>query len=216
MGKIIAIDGPSGAGKSTIAKALAEKLGFQYLDTGALYRAVGLALIELGLNPESGDGEIKKALDGISIIFSDGHVFVNGEDFTPRLRTKEAGHYSSVFSARRPVREFLMPVQKAFAHSADIVAEGRDMGTVVFPNAWKKFFLDASTGERAGRRFRQMLATGKNITMEDAVEDVTERDNRDRARDIAPLVASPDAVYIDSTNIGPDEVIRKMLEEVAR
>ncbi|MDA8174163.1 MAG: (d)CMP kinase [Nitrospiraceae bacterium] len=216
MGKVVAIDGPSGAGKSTIAKALAEKLGFQYLDTGALYRATGLALIEHGVTPESDDAQIKKALDGIAVTFSDGHVLVNGEDFSPRIRTREAGHYSSVFSARRPVREFLLPVQKAFADSADIVAEGRDMATVVFPGAWKKFFLDASTRERAGRRYRQMLDSGKAVTMEDAVQDVMERDERDSSRDIAPLKVSPDAVYIDSTDMKPEDVIRRMLEEAAR
>lgn len=214
MGRVIAIDGPSGAGKSTVSKMLAEKLGFEYLDTGALYRATALALRKKGVVPEDSDEKIAASLRDISIEFANGKVFADGRDVSDEIRTKEAGHYSSVFSARRPVRAFLLPLQRAQARTKDIVAEGRDMTTVVFPDAWKKFYLDASAQERAQRRYGQLLANGRNPTVKDALEDVLERDKRDSSRDLAPLRRADDAVYIDTTEIAADEVVKKMLQAV--
>src|SRR5208283_721182 len=152
MKRVIAIDGPSGSGKSTISKRLSEELGFQFLDTGALYRAVALHLRTANLTPESSDAEIGGALKGVTVLFEKGRVILNDRDVSDAIRTTEAGHYASVFSARHAVRDFLLQVQRDAALYDDIVAEGRDMTTVVFPRAWRKFYLDASEESRARRR----------------------------------------------------------------
>lgn len=214
MGRVIAIDGPSGAGKSTVAKLLAEMLGWSYLDTGALYRATALGLMKAGVAPEDGDDKIAQALKGIKVSFTGGRVFLNGEDVSAQIRTPEAGHYSSVFSARRPVRDFLMPAQRASAEDCDLVAEGRDMTTVVFPGAWRKFFIDASNEERARRRYLQLKQNGVPATEEDAMRDVILRDKRDSERDIAPLAKAPDAVLIDTTGTPLEEVMKRVLAAV--
>lgn len=228
MKKVIAIDGPSGAGKSTISQIIAKKLGFHYLNTGALYRGVAIYLIEKGLNEKSSDEEISAVLAEITVSFSNGEVRIiqkTSEGFKPfnsfadmslneAIKTKQAGHYASVLSARKPVREYLLDIQRAAALSNDIVAEGRDMTTVVFPNAWKKFYLDASMQERALRRYLQMQGKGNGITLEDALADVRERDIRDMSRDIAPLTRATDAKYIDTTGKSIERVVEEILAEV--
>lgn len=214
MGRTIAIDGPSGAGKSTVARILAEKLGFFYLDTGALYRAVAVGLLRDGVSPEDSDERLREALNRISVSFQTGGVFLNGEDVSEEIRTPEAGHYSSVFSARRPVRDYLLPVQKKAALETDVVAEGRDMTTVVFPEAWKKFYLDADPGSRAKRRYLQLRQSGILIDMDRAEEDVMERDKRDGARELAPLRLADDAVYMDTSSMSVEDVIKGMLAVV--
>lgn len=224
MGRVIAIDGPSGAGKSTVSKLLAQRLGFKYLDTGALYRATALYLRRKGLNENSTDEEIKQALYGLSITFRDGRVFIKGssnelsseghlsdEDVSEIIRTTEIGHFASVFSARKVVRDFLLDIQRDMAKESDLVAEGRDMTTVVFPDAWKKFFITASADERARRRFEQLKDKGIDISINEAVRDVRERDKRDQERDIAPLRASKDAIIIDTSDKNIQEVIEEML-----
>lgn len=214
MARVIAIDGPSGAGKSTVAKLLSELLAFRYLDTGALYRAVALGLRGLGISPEDGDERLVEALKGMSVRFAGDRVFLDGQDVSTEIRTTEIGHYSSVFSARGPVREFLLPVQRNAAAQSDLVVEGRDMTTVVFPDAWRKFYLDADIEARARRRYQQLKQSGVNVTMEDALADVVERDKRDSARDNAPLRRAEDAVYIDTTAMGLREVMKKVLAAV--
>lgn len=216
MFKVIAIDGPSGAGKSTISRLIAERLGFLYLDTGAFYRAVALYLLKKGIDDKSTDEEIKETLKGVSITFKDGRVCLkesadSEEDVTDKIRTPEVGHYASFFSAKKVVRDFLLNVQKEVAKISNVVAEGRDMTTVVFPDAWRKFYLDASLDSRAKRRFLQLKEQGIEITMEDAIRDVRERDIRDSNRDIAPLRKADDAIYIDTTDLSIKEVIEKML-----
>lgn len=225
MKKVVAIDGPSGAGKSTISKLLAEKLGFQFLDTGALYRAAALHLIENGLDENSSDEEISSALSKIQIAFIDNEVCILDKlgsknnllgfslcrDISQDIRTPKVGHYASVFSARKPVRDFLLDTQREAALSHDIVAEGRDMTTVVFPSAWKKLYLDASEMERANRRYEQLRAKGMNISLQEAEEDIRERDIRDMSRDIAPLKRAEDANYIDTTYMSPEEIIKFIL-----
>ena len=211
MGKVVAIDGPSGAGKSSVGKALARALGFRYLDTGALYRAAALALVKKGVSPDAGDLEIKAALNEVTIEFRDGRVFLDGRDVSDEIRTKEAGHYSSVFSARGPVRDFLLPLQREMGEEEDLVAEGRDMTTVVFPRAWKKFYLDAAPEERARRRYEQSKGAGMKVTRRDAAEDIILRDNRDSSRKIAPLKRSRQAIYMDTTDLAMEDVIEKML-----
>lgn len=216
MGRVVAIDGPSGAGKSTVSRRVAEKLGFRVLDTGALYRAAALYLRRRGIAPDSEDAVISEALRDAAILMDDGGVRVNGEDVSDEVRTKEAGHYASVYSARAAVRDFLLGVQRRCANADDVVAEGRDMTTVVFPHAWKKFYLDASVEIRAARRYRQLRDRGMDITMDEALSDVTERDERDSARELAPLRRAPDAVYIDTSLYALDDVVAMILKETGR
>jgi len=216
VGKVIAIDGPSGAGKSTVAKMLAEMLGMDYLDTGALYRAVALGLVERGVSPEDPDEKISRALDKIEVSFLEGRVYLDGRDVSVEIRTPEAGHYSSVFSARRPVREFLLPAQREAARNRGLVAEGRDMTTVVFPGAWRKFYLDASVEARSKRRYLQLRKNGVPATIEDARRDVVERDERDSSRDLAPLRVADDAFYIDSSEMSLEEVMRAVMDAIKR
>lgn len=240
MGRVIAIDGPSGAGKSTISRMLAEMLGFEFLDTGALYRAAALHLRREGLDENSTDEDIKDTLNKISVIFKNGRVFLtpnseirtpdsgttpplipvlvrrgecgDGEDVSEAIRTTEAGHYASVFSAKKAVREFLLQLQRDAAADREIVAEGRDMTTVVFPYAWKKFYLDASEEGRASRRYLQLREKGIDITLEGALEDVKERDQRDMKREISPLIKAEDAVIIDTTDKSIDEVLNCLMD----
>lgn len=214
MGRVIAIDGPSGAGKSTIARMLAERLGFVYLDTGALYRAVALHFLRKGVKPEEDDRVLASALDSADVYFRGGKVFLNGEDVSSAIRTPEVGHLSSVFSARKTVRDFLMEVQRRASLDNDLVAEGRDTTTVVFPGAHKKFYMDASVAERTRRRFRQLKEMGVEVTEESAERDVVERDRRDSGRDIAPLTRANDAIIVDTTDRSIDQILDDILMTV--
>jgi cytidylate kinase len=213
MGKTIAIDGPSGAGKSTVAKKVAEALGFRYLDTGALYRAVALGLRRKGIHTDASDEELRRAVESLSVEFKDEEVYLNGENVSAEIRTPKIGHLSSVFSARRPVRDYLLPVQQGAGRHHDLVAEGRDMTTVVFPRAWGKFYLDADVESRAMRRFLQLEGEGVPISMERAREDVVSRDERDSRRDISPLRVAEDAVFLDTSRMSVEEVIERVLAE---
>jgi len=165
MKKVIAIDGPSGAGKSTVSKEVAKILGFQYLDTGALYRAVAyhffIKFDHIKDFSTLSDREIKKELENIKIHYENSRVFLNGQDVSLLIRDPEVGAVTSQISAKQVIRDFLLPLQRDFAQIMDIVAEGRDMTTVVFPDAWKKFYLDASPEIRARRRYEQLLNLGK-------------------------------------------------------
>jgi len=210
--KVIAIDGPSGAGKSTIAKLIAKELGFGYLDTGALYRAVALSLRDSGFNPENSNKRLEDAFLKTHITFMNGQVFLNGRDVSGDIRSKEIDHYSSVFSAKKVVRDFLFDIQRNAASTNDIVVEGRDTTTVVFPDAWKKIYLDASLEERAKRRHLQFSEKGIDVSMEESMSDVMERDKRDANRDIAPLKRADGALSIDSSNLSIEQVKEKILK----
>lgn len=212
MRKVIAIDGPSGAGKSTIAKLIAKELGFNYLDTGALYRAVALALRNSGIEPEDSDNKLRDALLRTDITFVNGQVFLHGRDASDDIRSKEIDHYSSVFSARKIVRDFLFGIQRNAASTNDIVVEGRDTTTVVFPNAWKKIYLDASLEERAIRRYLQYQEKGMYISIEEAKRDVMKRDKRDASRDIAPLKRADGALTVDSSKLSIEQAKEKILK----
>ena len=212
MKRIVAIDGPTGAGKSTIAKLIAKNLGFNYLDTGALYRAIALVLRNSGMNPEDSDERLMNALHKMDVSYSNGKVFLQGRDVTEDIRSKEIDHYSSVFSARKVVRDFLLDIQKGAALVHDIVVEGRDTTTVVFPKAWRKIYLDASLSERAKRRYLQYKEKGLHVSIEESMKNVLERDKRDSNRDIAPLRRADDAFSIDSSNLSIEQVQNKILE----
>lgn len=214
MKKVIAIDGPSGAGKSTVARMVALNMGFEYLDTGALYRAVALHLIRSGLKEHAADAEVSSALLGVSVLFRQGRVILNSEDVSDEIRSQEAGHYASVFSARIPVRKFLLSAQREAAAVTGLVAEGRDMTTVVFPDAYRKFYLDASVEERARRRTQELVSKGVDADEDRIRAEITERDDRDSRREIAPLRKADDAIYIDSTNLQPAEVCGMIMQKV--
>lgn len=212
MGKVIAIDGPSGAGKTTIAMRIAKELDFDYLDTGALYRAVALALRTNGISPDERGDRLNSVLMKTHVTFNGGRVFLNGMDVSEEIRSTEIDHYSSVFSAKKDVRDFLLNVQRNTALNNDLVIEGRDITTVVFPDAWTKVYLDASIEERAKRRYLQFREKGIHISMDESRKAVMERDMRDSSRDIAPLKKAPDAFIIDSSNLSIEQVTEKILE----
>ncbi len=212
MKQVIAIDGPSGSGKTTIAKLIAKEFGFNYLDTGALYRAVALALSSNGIKPEDSDDKLRDIISKNHITFSNGRVFLNGKDVSEDIRSKEIDHYSSVFSARKVVRDFLLHAQRDAALNSDLVVEGRDTTTVVFPDAKKKIFLDASVEERAKRRYLQFREKGIDISIDESRRNIIDRDKRDSSRDIAPLKIAPGALLVDSSNLSIEEVTKRILD----
>lgn len=219
---IVTIDGPSGAGKSTISKLLAAKLHFTYLDTGAMYRAVGLQVERSGLDLEAEKSREKlvKLLDILNLALAPGEegqetrVFLHGEDVSDAIRTPEMAMVASRVSADPEVRKKLTEMQRALGNKGAIVAEGRDMGTIVFPDAMYKFFLDATPAERAQRRQKQLLEQGQRLEYEELLAQIRKRDRDDSSRSLAPLKPAPDAVVIDSSQMSIDEVVSFMLKAV--
>jgi cytidylate kinase len=216
LARVIAIDGPSGSGKSSVSRLVAGRLGFQYLDTGALYRALALYLTRKGKTPEDSDDVISGTIRDVEIKLAGECVILNGEDVSDAIRTPESGHYASVFSAKKSVRKHLFRIQRDAGRDHDVVAEGRDMTTVVFPDAGVKIYLDASEEGRAERRYLQLKEKGMPITMDEAIRDVKDRDFRDSNREIAPLKRADDAFYIDSTNIALEDVVDAIVREAER
>ena len=215
---IITIDGPAGAGKTTISKLLARTLGYRYLDTGALYRGVAYAVQQAGIDPK--DGEALRVLcRGLTLGLEDGgqglRLILNGEDITARIRTPEISMLASAVSARPLIREFLLEIQRAIGREKRVVCEGRDMGTVVFPGADVKFFLDAAPGIRARRRFEELKAMSESAPSLEAVEaDMIRRDHNDRTRAAAPLIPAADAVRVDSSALSVEQVVEAMLDDI--
>ncbi len=213
--RLITIDGPSGTGKGTIAALLARRLGWDCLDSGALYRALGLAAVRQGLDLD--DGEALAALaTGLPLGFDEGRVLLEGEDVSEAIRSESAGMAASRVAAQPAVRAALLRWQHRQARPQGLVADGRDMGTVVFPQAPLKVFLDASAEERAARRYKQLKGKGLDVSLPALESDIRERDSRDRHRSVAPLRAADDAVVVDSTRMSIDEVLDRVLEEVRR
>ena len=207
---IVAIDGYSSCGKSTIAKALAKYAGYTYVDTGAMYRAVALYAQRIGIaNPESGYTDLLAQLDNIHIDFiqtpEGQHVTLNGEDVESSIRTLEIGNLASQISTIKEVRAFLVAQQQAMGEKKGIVMDGRDIGTVVFPNAELKLFLTASPEVRADRRFKELQAKGENPVWEDVLADVNDRDYRDTHRAESPLRQAEDAVVVDNSQMSREE-----------
>jgi cytidylate kinase len=212
---IVTIDGPAGAGKSSAARALARRLGFEFLDTGAMYRAVTLTGLRDGCTLAD-EQALARLLGQLELRLEGGRVFLNGEDVSTAIRTREVTAASRAVADSPVVRGHLRDLQRAMAAGRDIVCEGRDQGTIVFPDAGCKFFLVADDVERARRRHREMLARGERLTLDEVLQGQRERDRRDATRAIAPMVPAADAILLDSTGLTPEDVVHRMEEEVRR
>lgn len=210
----IAIDGPSGAGKSTLARAVAKKLGITYIDTGALYRAIGLYMLRLGIEP--GDAaSVTPALSGVKLTMSPGSeqkVFLSGEDVTPFIRTDDVSRAASSVSAIPEVRTFLLSLQRDIAKSQSVVMDGRDIGTVILPHADVKIFLTASAEKRAERRWRELTEKGEKVTYEEILASQKQRDERDSTRKTAPAIPADDAVLFDNSELDAEKTVERAIE----
>lgn len=211
----IAIDGPAGAGKSTIAKTVAKKLGFVYVDTGAMYRAIALYFLRQGIDPQD-EAALSAAVEGagITIQYQDGvqKVLLNGEDVSGQIRTEEAGNMASATSVYPAVRAHLLDLQRNLAAKQDVIMDGRDIGTCILPQADTKVFLTASPRVRAVRRYKELVEKGVMCNLQEIEQDIIERDKRDMSREIAPLKAADDAVYIDSSEMDIEQVVRAIID----
>jgi cytidylate kinase len=212
---VIAIDGPSGSGKGTIARRVAEALGFHLLDSGALYRLTALAAEDAAIDPADPIA-LAHAARELDVAFGggtggNGSVWLNGEEVSARLRTEECGRLASRIAAIPEVRDALKARQRSLRQPPGLVADGRDMGTAIFPDATVKVFLTASPEERARRRYKQLKDKGIDVTLSSLARDIADRDRRDTERSVAPLVPADDAVVIDSTSMDIDEVTREVL-----
>lgn len=200
----IAIDGPSGAGKSTIAKILAKELGFIYVDTGAMYRSIGLHMLRNGVDSTDLPA-VQAALQGIeiNIAYVDGaqHIYLNGEDVSELIRTEAVSKAASAFSAIPEVRAFLLELQRGLAAKNSVIMDGRDIGTVILPNAEVKIFLTADDTARAERRYKELIEKGQEVTFESVLENIRQRDKNDSERALAPLKPAEDAVLVDTTKL---------------
>jgi len=210
---VVAIDGPAGAGKSTLAKLLANRLGFTYIDTGAMYRAVALWALQRNVSWDD-PHRMEQLAIAADIELSPGRISLNGEDITEAIRTPEVSSGASKVAVLPGVRRAMVAKQRAMGEQASVVMEGRDIGTVVFPNADVKIFLDAEPDERARRRFRESQAKGEAISQSTVAAQIKERDQRDSTRSDAPLAQAPDAIYLDSTALSLDEVEEAILKIV--
>ena len=216
----IAIDGPAGAGKSTIAKALAKELGYHYVDTGAIYRTVAYFLDLLGISPKDVDG-VERYIDELTVAIEydeEGkqHMLMNGMDVSDEIRTQDISQKASLVSAHKVVRDMLLDMQRSVAKKHNVIMDGRDIGTVVLPKATVKIFLTASAEVRAKRRTDELLAKGQKVSYEQTLKDIQQRDYQDMNRPIAPLKQAKDAVLLDTSDLGIEEVIARMKEIIGK
>jgi len=215
----VAIDGPAGSGKTTVSKLLSKKLGFDYLDTGAMYRAIGVYLNSLNLKPDDVN-EIEKALGKVRLEYRDGRIYLNGEDVEKFIRTPQAGILASNFAKLPVVRRYLTEMQRRICRGRKIIVDGRDIGTVVLPNAHLKIFLTASFEERVRRRMKELKEKGMNVSREEIEEEIRKRDTQDSERETAPLRRAEDAIEIDTTDLAIEEVVSRIenmiLEKLGR
>jgi cytidylate kinase len=209
---IVAIDGPVSAGKSSAARELARALGFAYLSTGAMYRAVALAARAAGIAPDATDLDARLAalLDSVRITLRGEHILLDGRDVSAALAAPEIGDLASQFSTRAVVRARMRDLQRAAGADGGVVMEGRDIGTAIFPDAEFKFFLDADVKVRAHRRWAELTAMGERVSEEQVLRDLIERDARDRGRELAPLRAADDAIVLDATRLSVAQVVAAM------
>ena len=209
----ITIDGPAGSGKGTIAKQLSQELKLHYLDSGAIYRILGFHLKENNI-PIENDALLKESVAKAKIQFREDAIYLNNRDVTDAIRTESIAKMASLIAANKTVRESILDLQRSFLQLPGLVAEGRDMGTVVFPEAKYKFFLTATVEERASRRYKQLISKGFDVTMSGLVDEIQERDFRDTNRTISPLVPAVNAVIIDTTELSPSQVINFILGDI--
>lgn len=217
--KNVAIDGPAGAGKSTAAKIVAKKLGILYLDTGAMYRAIGLKALNCGLDTKNAQ-EIEKILPQttVAIKYVDGvqNIFLDGQNVTGSIREHKVSMAASDVSAIPAVRLKMVELQREIAQNNDCILDGRDIGTYVLPNARYKFFITASAEERANRRFKELTEKGQKVTFDEVFADIVTRDKNDSGRAFAPLKKADDAIEIDTTKMSIDEVVDALLEKIEK
>lgn len=209
MSKIVAIDGPAGSGKGTVAKILADKCNLTYIDTGAMYRAIAYASLENNIDI-SEEEKIVELAKNSKIDFIDGKTYLNGKDISKEIRTMEVTKIVSPISSIVKLREILVDKQREMAGNLDVIMEGRDITTVVFPNATYKFYLDATLDERANRRYKENKEKGMEVTLEEIKENISKRDYNDMHKEVGSLTRTEDAIYIDSTDLTIDEVVEKM------
>ncbi len=213
----VAIDGPAGAGKSTLARKAAKELGFIYVDTGALYRTVGLKFSKMGADTELNcdiSSVLADTVVDIRFVNGEQRVFLDGQDVSEEIRTPTASMMASAVSAKSEVRAFLLEMQRKLARENDVLMDGRDIGTVVLPNATVKIFLTASAEERARRRYDELIAKGMTVTFKEVYDDMVQRDFNDTHREIAPLKQAHDAVLADTTGLEPHESLALILKLV--
>lgn len=213
----IAIDGPSGAGKSTLARELARALGYVYIDTGAIYRTVGLYAARQGVDTKNAEAVLSRLHElDIQLTYEAGvqHIFLNGEDVSEAIRTEEASRHASEVSAIPGVRAFLLDLQRNMAKKQHVIMDGRDIGTVVLPDASVKIFLTASPEARAKRRYEELLAKGEPVTYASVYENLVRRDEIDSTRAAAPLRAAEDAIMVDTTNDTPSEALARLKQVI--
>lgn len=212
---VVAIDGPAGAGKTTVARRVAERLGYRLVDTGAMYRAIAWSVARAGLEPTDGPA-LRSHLEGLAIALAGHRVRVDGRDVTDEIRTPEISELTSRLTTLAVVREKLTPLQRRLAAQGGVVLEGRDIGTVVCPDAQVKFYLDASLGARARRRHRELVARGVSTSLDAVRVEVRARDAQDRERALAPLRQAADAVRVDTSGLSVEQVVERILDAVER
>jgi len=209
MNKIVAIDGPAGSGKGTVAKILAQKCNLMYIDTGAMYRAIAYKTLKENIDIKEEDKIVELAKNS-KIEFIDGKTYLDGIDISSEIRTMEVTRIVSPISSIVKLREILVDLQREMAKGNDVIMEGRDITTVVFPNATYKFYLDASLDERAKRRYKENIEKGMDVSLEEIKENISKRDYNDMHKEVGSLTRTEDSIYIDSTNMTIEEVVEKI------